>query len=363
MTDSSHPITRTGRGETLRLTRRTVLTAAVVAAAAQGFRLAARAQEPVVATLVASIPGLGDHGFNDLADTGGKDAASELGITWNVLESLDPSAYAPNVLASAEQGDLTVGVGVIMAGSIAQIAPTFPDDAFLLVDAIVEGPNVASVVFREQEAAFLAGVVAAWTTKTNRVGIIGGQRAPEVERAEYGFRAAIQAENPNCVVTTSYAETFEDPALGKELAMAQFADGADIVFVIAGATGAGAYEAAVERGDGHRIIGSDVDRDLAAPGVQLCVARKRIDTAVYLAAQAVVDGAFTAGTQELGLAENGVSLETPGDRVDPAILSRVSSYQSRILVREFSIPTSEDELATWAAPDPMSPAEPCDCYG
>ena len=364
MTDSSLPIARSGRGKSVRLTRRTVLTSALAAVtASQGLRFSARAQESIVATMVTHDPGLGDHGYNDLADTGGKDAARDLGITWNVLESLNPGAYGPNVLAGAEQGKLTVGVGSAMAGAIAQVAPNFPDDAFLLVDAVVEGPNVASITFREQEAAFLAGVVAAWSTRTNRVGIIGGQKVARVERAEYGFRAAIQTENPACVVSTAYADTFDDPALGKELALAQFADDVDIVFVIAGETGLGAYEAAKEQGDGRWIIGSDVDRDFAVSGVQLCVARKGINTAVYLTAEAVVDGAFTAGIQELGLAENGVSLETPGDRVEPAILSRVGSFQSRILVGEFSIPTSENELATWTTPVPAGPAEPCDCGG
>ena len=363
MTDPSLPIALPGRGKSVRLTRRTVLTAIAAAAASPGFHFAAHAQEAIVATMVTHGQGLGDHGYNDLADTGGQDAARDLGITWNVLQPLDPSTFAPNVLAGAEQGNLTVGVGSLMADAIAQIAPDFPDDAFLLVDAVVAAPNVASITFREQEAAFLAGVVAAWTTKTNRVGIIAGQNAPSMERAEYGFRAAIQAENSNCVVSTAYADTFDDPALGKELALAQFADDVDIVFVIAGETGLGAYEAAQEQGDGRWIIGSDVDRDFAVPGVQLCVARKGIDTAVYRTAEAVVDGAFTAGIQELGLAEKGVSLETPGERVNPAILSRVGSLQSRFLVGEFSIPTSEEELATWAAPAPASPAEPCDCGG
>lgn len=363
MTVPSLPIALPGRGDAVRLTRRTVLAALAAAAASPGLRFSADAQEAIVATMVTFGPGLGDHGYNDLADTGGQDAARDLGITWNVLQSLDPSAFAPNVLAGAEQGNLTVGVGSLMAGAIAQIAPDFPDDAFLLVDAVVEASNVASITFREQEAAFLAGVVAAWTTRTNRVGIIAGQESPAVDRAEYGFRAAIQAENPDCVVTTARADTFDDPALGKELALAQFAGDIDIVFVIAGETGLGAYEAAQEQGDGRWIIGSDVDREFAVPGVQLCVARKGIDTAVYRTAEAVVDGAFTAGIQELGLAENGVSLETPGDRVDPAILSRVGSLQSRILVGEFAIPTSAEELANWTAPAPTGPAEPCDCGG
>ena len=364
MANPTLPITIVDRDTSVRLNRRTVLTAAIAAAAASsGLRFSGNAQEPIVATMITHSPGLGDHGDNDLADTGGQDAARDLGITWNVIESPDPSTYMPNVQAGAEQGNLTIGVGPQMADAIAQVAPNFSDDAFLLVDAVVDSPNVASITFREQEAAFLAGVAAAWTTKTNRVGIIGGQNVPAVERVEYGFRAAIQVENPGCVVSTAYADTFEDPALGKELALAQFADDVDIIFVIAGATGLGAYEAAKEQGDGRWIIGSDVDRDFAAPGVQLCVARKGIDTAVYLTAQAVADGAFTAGTQELGLAENGVSLETPGDRVDPAIVSRVGTYRSRILVGEFSIPTSEDELAAWETPASVGPAEPCDCGG
>jgi basic membrane protein A len=306
-------------------------------------------------------PGLG-AGDDDLADAGGQDAARKLGITWNVIESLDPAAYAPNVAAGAEQGDLTVGVGSRLADAFAQVAPDYPDDAFLLVDAVVDGPNVASVVFRDQEAAFLAGIAAAWATKSNRVGIIGGQQAPAVDRMEYGFRAGILAENADCVVTTAYAETFEDPARGKELALSLFDDGADIVFVVAGETGLGAYEAARERGEGHWIIGTDIDRESAAPGVQLCLTRKGIDTAVYLTAQAVAGGAFAGGTYELGLAEKGVSLETPGDRVEAAIVSRVGTYQSRIVAGEFTIPTSEDEFAAWEIPAPVEVPPPCDCY-
>lgn len=322
-------------------------------------RTAAQAQ--ITATMVSHGAGVGDPGYDALANAGGQKAHDELGVAWQVIEAPDAADLVSGFATGAGQGDLTIGVGAALADALAQAAAQFPERDFLLVDGAVEAPNVGSVLFKEQEAAFLAGVVAAWSTKNGRIGIVGGSQAA-VEAAEVGFRAGVTTENAYHVVNAAYADTFEDPAKGKELAAALIADGADVIFVVAGESGVGAYQAALEH-PGVWVIGSDIDREAAAPGVQLCYARKGIDTAVYSVLKELVGGQFAAGTQSLGLAEDGVSLETPGDRVQSPIFARAEIYKSRFLAGEFTIPATVDELAGWTPPVQPGVPPPCDCGG
>jgi len=313
------------------------------------------AQGSITVTMVTDTAGLGDQNFNDLADKGGKQAAADLGVTWKVIESQDASQYVPNLTAGAEQGDLSVGVGFLLTEAITAVAGQYPDKKFLLIDSVSDATNVRSVTFKEQEGAFLAGVVAALTTKSNKLGIVGGQKIPPVIRYQVGFQAGVKSVSPDAQVIVSYANSFDDIQLGKELTLAQFNQGADIVFPVAGRTGIGSYEAVKEKGKGYWVIAADVDQDHLAPGFQLAVAQKGVDTAVYDTIKEVVDNKFQGGNANLGIKEGFVSLQTPGNRVAPDVLAQAKGYEKGIVDGSIVPPTTEEELASFTAPPQPSP--------
>src|SRR3954452_17213319 len=126
---------------------------------------AVQAQEPIVVTMVTDTAGLGDQNFNDLAKRGLDRAVEELGVQGEVIESRDAASYIPNLTQAAEQSDLTVGVGFLLTDAITEIANQYPDKNFLLIDSLSDAPNVQDVIFRENEGAFLSGILAGQMTK------------------------------------------------------------------------------------------------------------------------------------------------------------------------------------------------------
>jgi basic membrane protein A len=333
----------------IRTTRRPLLAALAAApfAGALARVPAAGAQEPVVVTMVTDTAGLGDQNFNDLAKRGLDQAAEDLGIQPEVIESRDAADYVPNLIQAAEQGDLSVGVGFFLTDAITEVANQYPDDSFLLIDAVSAAPNVMGVTFREQEGAFLAGVVAGLMTETNQIGVVGGEKIPPVVRYAVGFEAGVKSVNPDATVVVGYADTFGDPALGKELTLAQYNQGVDIAFPVAGATGIGSFDAAKEKGEGFWVIAADTDQSQLGAEHQLAVSEKGVDTALYLAAQQVVEGTFAGGEQSLGLAEGGVGLGSPHESVPQEVLDMAAAYEQAIIDGTIAVPADEEELAAF----------------
>lgn len=347
-----------------RVSRRTVVMTALAAPLAAAIVRAPRAgaQDAITVTMVTDTAGLGDRNFNDSAKAGLDRAVAELGVTGEVIESTETSQYVQNLTAAAEQSELTVGVGFLLTEAITAVGEQYPDDKFLLIDSVSEAPNVAGVTFREHEAAFLAGVVSGLTTKTNKLGIVGGQRIPPVIRYEVGFIAGVTSVNQAAgdTVVVAYTDSFGDPALGKEYALAQYNDGADIVLPIAGRTGVGVYEAAKEKGMEFLVVGADVDQDYLAPGQQVCTAYKGVGDALFLTTKAVLEDTFVAGPQDLGLIEGGVDLTVPGAMVTPETLAIAEQYKAAIISGAITVPADDDQLAAYVptAPDALPPASP-----
>jgi basic membrane protein A len=351
-----------GQGS-FRLSRRDLVrgSAAAGAMVALGVKAGsgALAQDSTVIVMVTDTAGLGDQNFNDLADRGGKQAATDFGIEWKVIESSAPADYVPNVTAAAEQGKLAIGVGFYLTDAITAAAEENPDKSFLLIDSVSEAANVRSVTFQENEPAFLAGVVAGKSTKTNKLGIVGGQRIPPVIRYEVGFVAGVKSVNPAAEVSIAYADSFGDAPKGKELALAAYEQGADIVFPIAGATGTGCYQAAAEKGDGFWVVGADTTQDHLAPGRELCTAQKGVDFAVYNAVKDIVDNAFTAGPINYNLASGGVSLQVIEGRVPADLVALAQAYQALIVAGTLVVPVDDDTLAAFVPPaEPSIEASP-----
>lgn len=341
-----------------RIDRRTLVatsSAALIGGAALARSGAAAAQDgaDVTVTMVTDTAGIGDQNFNDLAKIGGDRAASELGVTFEIQESQTQADYVPNLTLGAEAGQLTVAVGALLSDAVAEVAPQFGDRSFALLDGVVEEPNVFSIVFREQEGGFLAGVLGGLASQTGILGVVGGIRVPPVERYEVGFRAGVQSVNPNAQVLVSYAESFEDPALGKELTLAQYGNGADIAFPIAGRTGVGSFDAAKERGAGFWVIAADTDQSHLGPGQQLCAAKKGVDIAFFNAAQAVVDGSFAGGTiADLGLTEGGVDLYAVDASINQSFLDTVEAYKQAIIEGAVVPPANDAELEAFTPVPP-----------
>jgi basic membrane protein A and related proteins len=307
----------------------------------------ARAQDPIVVTMVTDTAGLGDQNFNDLAKRGLDRAVEELGVQGEVIESRDAASYIPNLTQAAEQSALAVGVGFLLTEAVTEVANQYSDKNFLLIDSLSDAPNVQGVLFRENEGAFLSGVLAASMTETNKLGVVGGQKIPPVVRYVVGFEAGAKSINPDIEVVVAYADTFGDPALGKELTLAQYNQGVDIAFPVAGATGIGSFEAAKELGEGHWVIAADTDQSQLGAEYQLGVSEKGVDTALFLAAQQVVDGTFEGGEKSLGLAEEGVGLGHPHESVPQDVLDTIAAYEQAIIDGTFTVPADEEELAAF----------------
>ena len=321
------------------------------------------AQDALVVTMVTDTAGLGDQNFNDAVKEGLDRAAADFGVEVRVLESLEAADYVPNLSEGAAQSDLTVGVGFLLAEAMGIVAQENPDRRFVLIDAkplVGNAPqdldNVISAEFREQEGGFLAGIVAGRTTKTGKVGVLGGMDIPPVERYEVGFRAGVQSVTPDVEVVVTYTGSFGDPALGKEQSLALYNQNADIVFAIAGATGIGTFEAAKEKGPGFFVVAADKDQSQLGAEQQLCVATKSLSAAVYEATRQVVEGGFEGGTLNVGLKENGTGLEAPGDKVPADVLAIVDQYRQAIIDGAFTIPATRAELEQFQPPVLGTPA-------
>lgn len=334
------------------LSRRTLIKWSMIvpAAAALPIQLRGASAKTVTATMVTDTNGLGDQNFNDLANKGGQKAAADLGITWKVIESSDAASYVPNLTAGAEQGDLTVAVGFNLADAIKAVATQYPDKNFLHIDAESGAPNIQGVTFKENEAAFLVGLVAGKLTKSNVIGIVGGQAIPPVVRYEVGFHAGIMTTNPKADVKVTYADTFSDPVTGKKIANDQISLGADILFPIAGGTGQGAYAAAKEKGPTIAMISADTSQNQLDPGQELCVAQKGVDTEVYAGIKEIVDGTFKGGTRNLGLKEGAVSIQDPNKKIPADVMAIVTAFQQQIIAGALTVPGDYASLKTFTPP-------------
>jgi len=292
------------------------------------------------ATMVTDVGGMGDKSFNDGTWQGVLRARDELGIEIDVLVSKEQTDYLPNLSSAAKSSDVVIAVGFMMTDVLFNIAPQFPDVKFIGID-IEPSPgqiipaNVACYVFNEHESSFAAGYLAAMTTQTGKVGFVGGVAVPAVTKFEAGYLAGVKVYNEiyneNIEVISGYANTFNDPALGKNMALTQMEQGVDIVFHAAGPTGNGVISAAHEKGAslyglptnaplekiidkyyevgrGYFAMGVDVDQDYMAPGYVLTSAMKRVDTAAFEGIQSALSGTFDSGLHRLGLKEDGVSI-------------------------------------------------------
>jgi basic membrane protein A len=252
--------------------------------------------------LVTDIGGLNDRSFNQLANDGLTRAKSELGADTRVLTSKSNADYVPNLSTLAQQKyDLVIGVGFLMAEAVDTVATKFPDTKFAVIDVdqttMKHKPaNVQGLLFAEQQSGYLAGYLAGLYTKDaggkQVIGSVGGQKIPPVDHYIAGYQAGAKAANPDIKTLNGYSQDFVDQAKCKELALNQIAEGAQVVFQVAGQCGLGVLDAAKEKN--VQGIGVDADQSYLGPQV-LTSAIKKVDVAVFDSVKGVQDGSFAGG--------------------------------------------------------------------
>jgi basic membrane protein A len=265
----------------------------------------------IKAGVVTDIGGLNDRSFNFLANKGLEDAEADLGVQGRVLISKSNGDYVPNLSTLAQQQyDLTVGVGFLMADAMATVAGKFPNNNFAIIDFSAAGlkgkpQNVEGLLFKEQEAGYLAGYLAGLWAKDNNattVSTVGGQKIPPVDHYIAGFQKGATDANPGIKTLNGYSQDFVDQAKCKEIALDQIGQGSKVVFQVAGQCGLGALDAAKEKG----VQGIGVDADQAYLGDHILTsALKKVDVAVFDAIKRAQDGKFKGGTDVIATAENG----------------------------------------------------------
>jgi len=277
-----------------------IKTQVAVLAAALATSGLAQAQPAVVY----DMGGKFDKSFNEAAYNGIERWKKESGKTYLDFEVTNESQREQAVRRMAERGaNPIIGIGFSQASSIEKVAKEFPKLNFAIIDMVVSLPNVQSVVFKEQEGSFLVGVMAALASKTGKVGFVGGMDIPLIRRFQCGYEQGAKYANPKAEMFANMTGTtgaaWNDPARGGELAKAQFAKGADVIFAAAGGTGTGVYQAAKD--GGKLAIGVDSNQNHLQPGTMLTSMLKRVDVAVYNAAKAHKPGVTVLGLREGGI--------------------------------------------------------------
>ncbi len=299
---------------------------------------------PVRVGLVFDVGGRGDKSFNDAAYAGLARARAELGAAVEYVEPMDADDRVSALRLFAARGfELVVGVGYMFSRDIDEVARDHPTVRFACVDYAPSerGPapvNVVGLGFREEEGTFLVGAAAALTSRTGRVGFVGGMDIPLIHKFERGYRAGVRAVCPTCTVAAAYAgstpNAFRDPARGEALASAQYAQGVDVIFHASGTTGHGVFVAA------HRLrrfaIGVDADQYDEMPDAVLTSMIKRVDVAVFDTIREVAAGRFRrgpGGVRVFGVADGGIDWVSRGPHarhLSPAVVARVDALRAGI---------------------------------
>ncbi len=287
--------------------------------------------------------GKDDKSFNASAYKGVLEAEKQLKIELKYVEAQDDNAFESLLRAFAKKKfDLIIGVGMSQAEAIKKVAPQFPEAHFAIVDAEVAAPNVRSLLFEEHEGSYLVGAIAALTSKTGKVGFIGGVDCPLIRRFELGYKEGAKKANPKVEISSNFvgvtSEAWNNPPKAKELAIAQYQSGVDVIFAAAGASGSGLFDAAEEKK--KFAIGVDSNQNWVKPGLILTSMLKRVDEAVFLTCKDAVEGHFTPGIVRYGLPNNGVgyALDENNKKVLTAdVIKKVEALKSDIIAKKIVV--------------------------
>src|SRR5882672_2942111 len=312
--------------------------------------------------IVFDIGGKDDRSFNAAAWAGAKCAATgkwpdgtscgkvTLPIVLRDIEPGNPTSIEPAMRAFAERNyDLIIGIGFAQTPIIELVAKDYPNIRFAIVDGVSDLPNVASLVFKEQEGSYLVGMLAAKTSKTGTIGFLGGMDIGLIHRFKGGYEEGARAVNPNIRVIPNYVgvtdAAWNNPGKGKEIALAQISKGADVIFTAAGNSGLGAFDAVEQSGKEngratHFVIGVDSNQNMVKPGFVLTSMVKRVDNAVYDIVKDVVAHKFQGGFHEFGLETDGVGYVMDSNNqnlVSPETIRAAEEAKKKIIAKQIKV--------------------------
>ena len=291
--------------------------------------------------IIFDLGGKFDKSFNEAAFNGATRWAEETGNSFAEVELQSDAQREQALRRFAEAGsNPIVMAGFAFGNALGEVAADYPDTSFVIIDMVVDAPNVRSVVFNEHEGSYLVGYMAAQTSKTNTVGFIGGMDIPLIRKFACGYAQGAKAANPDTKVISNMTGTtgaaWNDPVKGGELTRAQISQGADVVYAAAGGTGLGVLQTAAD--EGILSIGVDSNQNYLHPGKVLTSMLKRVDNAVY---QAMIDGpGLETGFQVMGLANEGVGYamdENNADLVSAEMQATVDAVAEKIVAGEITV--------------------------
>ena len=291
--------------------------------------------------LIFDLGGKFDKSFNEAAFNGAQKWAAETGATFKELEMQSEAQREQALRRFAEAGANPIAMTCFAFGDVLNtVAPDYPNTKFVIVDAVVDQPNVRSVVFQEEQGSYLVGMMAAMASKTGTVGFVGGMDIPLIRKFECGYAQGAKAAKPEIKVVYNMTGTtpaaWNDPVKGSELTKAQIAQGADVVFAAAGSTGLGILQTAAD--ENILGIGVDSNQNFLHPGKILTSMVKRVDVTIY---DAFKEGAaMKTGTVVAGLKDEGVSYaldEHNAKLVTPEMKAAVDAAAEKIKSGEIKV--------------------------
>ena len=280
--------------------KQTFLSASAVLALTAGAATA----DPAI---IFDLGGKFDKSFNESAFNGATRWAEETGGTFAEIELTSDAQREQALRRFAEAGNSPIVMaGFAFSAALTEVAPDYPDINFVIIDGVVDAPNVSSVVFNEHEGSYLVGMMAAMASETGTVSFVGGMDIPLIRRFACGYAQGAMAVNPDITVIANMTGTdpsaWNDPVKGSELTLAQISQGSDVVFAAAGGTGVGVLQTAAD--EGILSIGVDANQNYLHPGQVLTSMLKRVDNAVY---EAMSESDMIApGFNVMGLTNDGV---------------------------------------------------------
>ncbi len=315
--------------------------AAVIAMSAAG----ALADGPAI---IFDLGGKFDRSFNESAFNGAERWADETGGTYREIELQNDAQREQAMRRLAEAGsNPIVMAGFSQASALEVVAPDYPDTTFVIIDGVVDAPNVQSIIFSEHEGSYLVGMLAGMASESGTVSFVGGMDIPLISRFACGYAQGAVAANPDATVIANMTGTtpaaWNDPVRGGELTRGQIGQGSDVVFAAAGGTGLGVLQTAAD--EGILSIGVDANQNYLHPGMVLTSMVKRVDVAVYDSFTAGADG-IEPGIFVYGLAEEGVGFAI--DEFNEALLTEdmiaaVEAASAEIIAGTLSVHNFTDD--------------------
>ena len=286
---------------------------------------------------------LGDSSYCDVLYNGAQKAKMESGVEVTEIES-NFETWDMQLSTAAENSDLVITSGYQMGDPVSRVAPEFPEVMFVIFDAAVDLPNVASFTHRVHEGTFLLGAIAGLKTQTGKVGYLGAADVPLLQEFEAGYVAGVKAVNPDAEIIKGYVaddqQGFYQPEVGGVIALTQYGIGVDVIYTMADQSGFGAVEAA-KLAEGRYVIWNYIDIADVAPGIILTGLRVGIDESAYNVIKEFAAGKLMAGVRSVGLAEGNVGyILSDGNRdlLSEELLEKVDALKASIIAGEITMP-------------------------